>query len=303
MFYRLDQKDLPKINLINLVSVHPPYIHSKRQLDEYVMYVIVKGEMFIREDNVDYHLKENDLIILSPEYEHEGYKSSDCEYYYIHFNSNMIFDKKKGDLRDGLLRRRFESLRSNMDGFGIRKYDILLPKYHCFKNESSIAEIVRVIRDIITYSRDRREYFATKADCMLMELFIDISREYTSEILFEAKATSTKSSRKVFELLNYFNIAYMEDISGDYIEDKFACNFDYINRIFKQATGKTIFNYLNELRVLKAKEFLESGFHTISEVADLTGFNDAYYFSKVFKKYAGITPGRYGRIKKQQSGS
>lgn len=65
--------------------------------------------------------------------------------------------------------------------------------------------------------------------------------------------------------------------------------------MFKQATGKTIFNYLNELRIVKAKKLLENGLHSISDVAEMTGFNDAYYFSKVFKKYAGTTPGRYSK--------
>ncbi len=87
----------------------------------------------------------------------------------------------------------------------------------------------------------------------------------------------------------------MEEISGDSIEELLGCNFDYLNRVFKQATGKTIFNYLNELRIIKAKQFLENGLHSISDVAEMTGFNDVYYFSKVFKKYAGTTPGKYSK--------
>ena len=130
---------------------------------------------------------------------------------------------------------------------------------------------------------------------MLLEMLIDYTRSYISELLFETKTSSTKASRKVFDLLNYFNSYYMEEISGDSIEELLGCNFDYLNRVFKQATGKTIFNYLNELRIIKAKQFLENGLHSISDVAEMTGFNDVYYFSKVFKKYAGTTPGKYSK--------
>jgi len=298
-FYRIDQKDLPSINLINQVQINPPYIHQRRQLDEYVLYLIISGDMYLSENDIEYHLTKNDMIILSPEHEHFGLKASECEYYYIHFNSNMWEDRIKPDFRESLLRRRFESLRSNVEGFGVRKYDIIIPKLHHFKNDASVMDIINDIREIISYGKDKREFFSVKADCMLMELFVDIAREYTSEMLFETKATSTKSAKKIFEILNYFNVSYKDDISGNNIEELFNCNFDYINRIFKQATGRTIFNYLNELRVTKAKELLEGGFYTITDIAEMTGFNDAYYFSKVFKKYADITPGKYARMKKK----
>ena len=190
---------------------------------------------------------------------------------------------------------RFESLKNDED-FGRRDEDVIIPNYHHFSSAAVALNFISKMGDIISSCRDKREYFSVKADCMLMELFIDISRGVISEMLFETKQTTTKASKKVFDLLNYFNSSYMEDISGDSIEELLACNFDYLNRVFKQATGKTIFNYLNELRIMKAKQLLAGGLHPISDVAEMTGFNDAYYFSKVFKKYAGTTPGKYSKI-------
>lgn len=298
VYYRLQTESLPEIKLIDSVSIHPPYVHVRRQLDEYVMYIIVRGEMLLGENNIEYVLRPNDVIILSPRYEHYGIRATECEYYYIHFKGNITLSEEE-DIKEALLTERLQSLKTD-EFFGMRNKDIILPNYYHFSSASSVINLISKAGDIISSLRDKREYFACKADCMLMELFIDMSRAFTSELLFEPKAASTKASRKVFDLLNYFNSYYMEDVSGDSIEELLSCNFDYLNRVFKQATGKTIFNYLNELRIIKAKQLLENGLYSISDVAEMTGFNDAYYFSKVFKKYAGTTPGKYGKSKRQQ---
>lgn len=292
-YYKLKAGNLPEISLIGLVTVHPPYIHSRRQLDEYVMYIIVNGEMYLKENDREYVLRQNDVIILSPEYEHFGLRATECEYYYIHFKGELE-ELNEENIREDMVAERFLALK-NDEASHIRNKDIILPNYHHFSTAAAVINLICKAGDIIAAGNDKREYYAIKTDCMLLEMLIDFSRAYTSELLFETKSSATKASRKVFDLLNYFNSYYMESISGDSIEELLDCNFDYLNRVFKQATGKTIFNYLNELRIIKAKQLLENGLHSISDVAEMTGFNDVYYFSKVFKKYAGTTPGKYSK--------
>lgn len=292
-YYKLKAGTLPSMNLIGLVTIYPPYVHLRRQLDEYVMYIIVNGEMHLKENDREYILRQNDVIILSPEYEHYGVRATECEYYYIHFKGDI--DRLRDEnVREEMISQRLLSLKSD-EPQNLRENDIIFPNYYHFSTGASVINLICKAGDIISAGNDKREYYAAKTDCMLLEMLIDYARSYTSELLFETKTSSTKASGKVFDLLNYFNSYYMEEISGDSIEELLDCNFDYLNRVFKQATGKTIFNYLNELRIMKAKQFLENGLHSISDVAEMTGFNDVYYFSKVFKKYAGTTPGKYSR--------
>lgn len=295
MYYKIKTSTMPNINMINQVTITPPYVHVKRQLDEYVMYIIVKGEMRLKENGIVYNLRANDMIILSPKHEHMGVEATVCEYYYIHFNAQVYEDDNDEQIKENMRWQRVDSLRK--DGtIEKRESEVILPNYFHFSSAIVTLNFISKMGDIISASNDNREYYALKADCMLMELFIDISRAVMSETLFETKQNTTKASKKVFELLNYFNSSYMENISGDSIEELLGCNFDYLNRVFKQATGKTIFNYLNELRITKAKQFLAGGLYSINDVAEMTGFNDAYYFSKVFKKYTGTTPGKFSKL-------
>lgn len=57
--------------------------------------------------------------------------------------------------------------------------------------------------------------------------------------------------------------------------------------------GLSPMQYLNNQRMEKAKDFLLSNTMTISNIAHLVGFDDPLYFSRVFKKYTGVSPQMY----------
>jgi len=62
---------------------------------------------------------------------------------------------------------------------------------------------------------------------------------------------------------------------------------------FKDEVGTGVNDYLNEFRIAKACELFRCGEYMIYEVADRTGFTSSQYFSKVFRKFTGVTPNQY----------
>ena len=76
----------------------------------------------------------------------------------------------------------------------------------------------------------------------------------------------------------------------------------YISKIFKKETGDTPINYLISLRMKKSKDLLEQfPERSIRSVAADVGYEDAYHFSKLFKKYYGISPLYYKARLPQQN--
>ena len=75
-------------------------------------------------------------------------------------------------------------------------------------------------------------------------------------------------------------------------------NEKYLCRFFKDYTSRTPIDYINNLRIEAACHELTSGDMTITEAAIECGFNDISYFSKMFKKYKGITPREYSKANK-----
>jgi two-component system response regulator YesN len=64
----------------------------------------------------------------------------------------------------------------------------------------------------------------------------------------------------------------------------------YLSRLFKKQLGVNYTEYLNQLRINKAKELLAVPHLKILEIAGMVGYNNANYFTRIFKRYAGLTP-------------
>ena len=71
----------------------------------------------------------------------------------------------------------------------------------------------------------------------------------------------------------------------------------HLSTIFSQETGVTFTQYLTALRMAKARELLENSGLRSSQIAQEVGYNDAHYFSYLFKKSTGMTPSEYRREK------
>lgn len=110
---------------------------------------------------------------------------------------------------------------------------------------------------------------------------------------------STGKKYVVQQIMKYMEEHYPEKISLEHIATNMYLSSFYISKIFKSETGDTPINYLISLRMEKAKELLDKNpEETVQKVAAAVGYEDAYHFSKVFKKYYGISPLYYkGRAK------
>ena len=87
---------------------------------------------------------------------------------------------------------------------------------------------------------------------------------------------------------NYNRKISLEDV-GEYVN----LSVVHLSRLFKAETGKTVLDYINDSKMLKAEQMLNTGKYKIYEIANELGFNNAHYFSTMFKKFTGMTPSEY----------
>ncbi len=80
----------------------------------------------------------------------------------------------------------------------------------------------------------------------------------------------------------------------DAVLDAVPYSRDYFIRIFRQYVGYTPARFQQFRRIERAKDYLNAG-HSVKETSDLLGYADPYYFSRLFKKYTGISPKRAAR--------
>lgn len=104
---------------------------------------------------------------------------------------------------------------------------------------------------------------------------------------------SVNKNEIVSQIIRYFEEHYAEKISLDIISENVYVSPFYISKIFKNVTGDTPIRYLIDIRLDKARELLaQHPEYSVREVAEMVGYDDAYHFSKLFKKRFNISPSK-----------
>lgn len=120
--------------------------------------------------------------------------------------------------------------------------------------------------------------------------------EYASvQITSNATNNKTESVRGlVAEVMEYVKNNYQDiNLNINMIGKQFDLKPSYLSQIFKNLTGEGLLDYIGKHRVEMAKLLLREQSMSITEISRLVGFTEAATFIRVFKKYEGITPGKY----------
>ncbi|WP_155985794.1 helix-turn-helix transcriptional regulator [Paenibacillus gorillae] len=95
------------------------------------------------------------------------------------------------------------------------------------------------------------------------------------------------------EIAKYMEQNYHLEVTLQDISERFYLSREYISRRFKQEMGENVFDYLARIRVEKARLLLQNPNLKITQIAEMVGYDDEKYFSKVFKKVMGVSPNQY----------
>lgn len=94
-------------------------------------------------------------------------------------------------------------------------------------------------------------------------------------------------------IMEYIEEHYAESLSLKLFGELLHVSPNYVSRLFKQEVGQGLFDYINELRIEKAKRLLRDYRYKIYDVAEMVGFHNQAHFAIVFQKYTGLSPKQY----------
>ena len=116
----------------------------------------------------------------------------------------------------------------------------------------------------------------------------------TVDICSEIKSSrNSKGHSVVGKAEDYIKEHYADDLSLDDIARQVDISPYYFSKLFKQETGDTFIEYLTRIRINKAREYLADDKLNIKEICAMCGYTDPNYFSRIFKKYEGVTPSEF----------
>lgn len=135
--------------------------------------------------------------------------------------------------------------------------------------------------------------FAYRDNCkaLLTQFLIYLSRTYMSDMLSDKISEKRKRNlARLNQVLCYIDEHSAERISNKELADMMYLSEDRFGHLFRKNVGVPPQQYINEMRLQKAKELIQSTDHTITEISRMVGFQDYNHFGRQFQRFYGCTP-------------
>lgn len=133
---------------------------------------------------------------------------------------------------------------------------------------------------------------------LCISYLLQILSLFSREALLNSKGQRVFKNSDIEDVIKKMHLEYQQDHSIGYYAD--SCNLSIYQfiRKFQKSMQLSPARYIEKIRVDKGKELLSDTDLTISEISNVIGFNDPFYFSKVFKKSTGLNPLAFRKMKK-----
>lgn len=246
-----------------------------------------RDEIQSQRAHLEYALQQEDEIINNHTYKYE---------------QELLEYIKSGDV---------EQVQENLKNHVFPDYPQLLD-FYVKKNEEYMAVIAvaltarAVIQGGVTSAESFRmsDYYLKKISSSpdinrIIQIRDEALLEYTK--LVRERKRGTKRGLYVEEAKQYIAAQVFKKISVKDVADALNINAIYLERIFKDAEGLTIGQYIQREKVGRAKNFLMYSDRSIMEIGEYLGFASQSHFGQIFKKEVGMTPKQF-RIHNRLSG-
>lgn len=153
-------------------------------------------------------------------------------------------------------------------------------------------EAVALVLNRMLYEYESRPFHAHSfCKACLTELLISLIRYRAGEE--ENDGVVSPEDERIRAVAEYISEHLAEDLTLTSLADTFALSPSHLSRTFHAATGIPLREYLVNLRIQKAMEYLLNTTKTVTEISALCGFHDSNYFGDAFRKAVGLSPRDY----------
>ena len=264
--------DFARTNLIHLQEIGSlqalrPHTSQRENLSSYLVFLVLEGSGTLSYQNRSFPLSKGDCVFL------------DCRKPYSHPTSDNLWQLKWA-----------HCFGPNLNGI----YDKYTqrggrPCFHAHDPasfENTLDELYS-IADSSSYIKDMKIYEKLSS---LLTLLMEES--------WNPDLTRKQHAKKqnLQNIKDYIDSHYQEKITLDTLSEQFFINKYYLTRVLKEQFGVPVVSYLIQVRITHAKRLLRFTDHSIERIGQECGIGDANYFTRIFRKVEGVTPGGYRRM-------
>lgn len=278
--------------VVNRFRVSKSHAHVKNfyhKHDYFQIWYMNYGQCIHHINGTDFLQTKGDLIIIPPFLSHylDTTNSLNIELICVEFSEQFIDDAVSDISKTSLFNLIYlEPLVSYAkDAHPILHFEGSVEENICHVLSNLFDEYVR-----------QDKFFSTLVRSDMTKLLTLIVRQYEMQGSIEKDALFAKYRVSIQDALKYIDNNFTQKLYLNDVCKKALMSPSSFSYIFKNITGKTLVEYLNYLRVLRASDLLCKTDKTILEIGLECGFRDAINFSRVFKKFTGYQPSTYRKL-------
>lgn len=266
----IDIKDKSKPLIVTSVGTYHLYTRPKlptwrpRGRRDFQLIYIASGKAHFHFDDKEEIVTAGHMVLYRPKepQKYEYYGDDQTEVYWVHFTG--------GDVTNIL-----------------RSYGLSNDKKVFFCGSG--LEYSSIFRNMINELQMCNEHYPEMLEIYLRQLFIILQRSFLSSL----KSENTRVVEEIDKATIYFSEHYNENISIDEYAENNHVSVSWFIRNFKQYTGFTPMQYILSKRIYNAEILLQDPSYNVTEIANMVGYENPLYFSRIFKKVKGISPSEY----------
>lgn len=197
---------------------------------------------------------------------------------------------------------------SSKDAAGLQKnLNLLFQKYRMPSNQSQIfvkfvfSNLLTAMYPFLPAELDGKRTNFKPLDTLITELYIqpDILEIITSvqsmaeQIIKSYESSGSNIRREVLSVLDYIDKNYNRDLSVEMLASLVYLTPDYLSRLFKKSTEKSLSQYIRQVRMEKASNLLLTTNRKVIDIGSDVGYPNYSYFCQSFREYFGKSPEKY----------
>ena len=254
-------------------------VHSRRRLDTAVLLLGCEGEMPLAQEERRFILRRGNFQILLPGMEHYGTApaSAGQSHFWCHFTlpeGSEILSAEEGEL-------------VSTEGRWA-----LLPEFGRIENEEKYVILFHQLIDAAYWGGLREELRQEICDAYLKILLDGLSGDYLQEA--DREREPKKSRRAIVSRVREWIRGHVDEpLTVARLAEEFQYNADYLTKMVKGETGRSLVEEIQSIRMEEAKKLLVTSGLRVCEIAFAVGFEDEKYFMRTFKKSENVTPSEY----------
>lgn len=168
-------------------------------------------------------------------------------------------------------------------------------------SEAGRREAARIVRQLLEETRGAPAALDWGVQLRIGELLLTVLREDHRLGDLRAQAMPQWTRRRLADVYRYLDLHYAEALSVQDLADMVGLSRSHFHTLFRQETGRTLKDYLHELRMQHAQRLLAGTDLPIIDVAYQCGFDNLSHFYHIFRRQVGRTPrqvraGKVGRV-------